>query len=76
VVRELAGAVDDPCKQLEAKLTSSCQKSPWQKAAELLDLPGLGDCLPSALMNEMSSLLPYDVMPNWLCSSTTCLLTC
>jgi hypothetical protein len=70
-VKELArrvrtGAVDDPYEQLEAKLTASYQKSPWQKTFELLDMPDLGDRRPSALMDAMLALLPEDVPPNRL----------
>jgi hypothetical protein len=50
-VRELAchvrnSAVDDPHKQLEAKLNSSYQTSPGRKAFELLDLLDLSDRWP------------------------------
>jgi hypothetical protein len=70
-VKELArrvrtGAVDDPYEQLEAKLTASYQKSPWQKMFELLDMPDLGDRRPSALLDTMLALLPEDVPPNRL----------
>jgi hypothetical protein len=70
-VKELArrvrtGLVDDPYEQLEAKLTASFQKSPWQKTFELLDMPDLGDRRPSALMDAMLALLPEDVPPNRL----------
>ena len=70
-VRELArrvrtGAVDDPYEQLEAKLTASYQKSPWQRTFELLDMPDLGDRRPSVLMDAMLALLPDDVEPNRL----------
>jgi hypothetical protein len=70
-VKELArrvrtGAVEDPYEQLEAKLTASYQKSPWQKTFELLDMPDLGDRRPSALMDAMLALLPEDVPPNRL----------
>jgi hypothetical protein len=70
-VKELArrvrtGVVDDPYEQLEAKLTASFQKSPWQKTFELLDMPDLGDRRPSALMDAMLALLPEDVPPNRL----------
>jgi hypothetical protein len=70
-VRELArrvraGEVDDPYEQLEDKLTASFQKSPWQRTFVLLDMPDLGDCRPSVLMDAMLALLPEDVQPNRL----------
>jgi hypothetical protein len=70
-VRELArrvrtGVVDDPYGELEAKLTASFQKSPWQRTFELLDMPDLGDRRPSVLMDAMLALLPDDVEPNRL----------
>jgi hypothetical protein len=70
-VRELSrriqtGAVEDPYEQLDEKLTTSYQKSPWQRTFELLDLPDLGDRRPSVLIDQMLALLPDDVQPNRL----------
>jgi hypothetical protein len=61
-----AGVVDDPYEQLEEKLTSSFQKSPWERTFELLDMPDLGDCRPLVLMDAMLALQPDDVEPNRL----------
>jgi hypothetical protein len=57
-VKELArrvrtGEVDDPYERLEAKLTASYQRLPWQLAFDLLDMPDLGDQQPSVLMDTM-----------------------
>jgi hypothetical protein len=57
-VKELAcrvctGEVDDPYEQLEKKLTTSYQRSPWQLTFDLLDMPDLGDRRPSVLMETM-----------------------
>jgi hypothetical protein len=70
-VRELArrvrtGVIDDPYEQLEEKLTTSYQKSLWQRMFELLDMPDLGDRWPSVLMDAMLALLPEDEEPNRL----------
>jgi hypothetical protein len=70
-VKELArrvrtGEVDDPYEQLEAKLTASYQRSPWQLAFDLLDMPDLGDRRPSVLMDTMLASLPDDCQPNRL----------
>jgi hypothetical protein len=67
-IRDLAlrvrtGVVDDPYGELEAKLTSSFQKGPWQRAFALLDLPDLGDRRPSVLMDQMLALLPSGEVP-------------
>jgi hypothetical protein len=55
--RVRTGVVDDPYGELEAKLTASFQKSPWQRTFELLDMPDLGDRRPSVLMDAMLALL-------------------
>jgi hypothetical protein len=64
-IKELArrirsSAVDDPYKQLEAKLIASHQKSPWQKTFELLDMLDLGNRRLLALMDTMLALLCID----------------
>jgi hypothetical protein len=70
-MRELAQRVrtsdiKDPYEQLKDKLTTSYQKSPWQRTFELLDMPDLGDRRPSVLMDAMLALLPDDIKPNRL----------
>jgi hypothetical protein len=67
-VKELArrvrtGKVDDSYEQLEAKLTACYQRSPWQLAFDLLNMPDLGDRRPSVLMDTM---LADDCTPNRL----------
>jgi hypothetical protein len=68
-VKELArrvrtGEVDDPYERLEAKLTASYQRSPWQLAFDLLDMPDLCDRRSSVLMDTMLASLPDDCQPN------------
>jgi hypothetical protein len=70
-VKELArrvrtGEVDNLYERLEAKLTASYQRSPWQLAFDLLDMPDLGDRRPSVLMDAMLASLPDDCQPNRL----------
>jgi hypothetical protein len=64
--RVCTGEIDDPYEQLEAKLTASYQRSPWQLAFDLLDMPDLGDRRPSVLMDTMLASLPDDCQPNRL----------
>jgi hypothetical protein len=64
--RVRAGEVDDPYEWLEAKLTASYQRSPWQLTFDLLDMPDLGDRRPSVLMDTMLVSFPDDCQPNRL----------
>jgi hypothetical protein len=64
--RVRAGEIDDPYEQLETKLTASYQRSLWQLAFDLLDMPDLGDRQPSVLMDTMLASLPDDCQPNRL----------
>jgi hypothetical protein len=64
--RVRTGEVTDPYEQLEAKLTASYQRSPWQLAFDLLDMPDLGDQRPSVLMDSMLASLPEDCRPDRL----------
>jgi hypothetical protein len=66
VRRVRAGEIDDPYEQLETKLTASYQRSPWQLAFNLLDMPDLGDRRRSVLMDTMLASLPDDCQPNRL----------
>jgi hypothetical protein len=70
-VKELARRVctcevDDLYEQLEKKLTTSYQRSPWQLTFDLLDMLDLGDWRLSVLMDAMLASLPDDCRPDRL----------
>jgi hypothetical protein len=61
-VRDLVNSMQpntaDAYEQLNARLTASYGKTPWQQVNALLDMPSLGDRRPSHMMNEMLALIP------------------
>lgn len=69
-VADVVNAIDDdtvdPYEQLKARLISDYGLSKWQRAARIIDHPGLGDSRPSALMSQLLSLLPPDEKPGTL----------
>ena len=55
-----------PYADLKAKLVSSYTLSWWQMVSKLIHHPGLGDRLPTALMDTMLALLQEDETPGSL----------
>lgn len=68
VVEEVAedAAAEDCYQRLRERLTGSYGDTEWQQLEKLVTLPGLGDMRPSALMNQMLSLLPVGEKPGKL----------
>jgi hypothetical protein len=48
----------DAYERLKEHLCKNYSKSKWQQRYSLLDHPGLGDCRPSQLLQDMHALLP------------------
>jgi hypothetical protein len=48
----------DAYERLKEHLCKNYSKSKWQQGYALLDHPGLGDCRPSQLLQDMRALLP------------------
>jgi hypothetical protein len=66
VVRAVTDETEDLYGLLKSRLVSSYAQTKWQLANKLLDVPDLGDQLPSALMDKMMSLLLAEEKPGIL----------
>jgi hypothetical protein len=63
ILDDINPSAADSYDRLKAALTKRYTKSRWERAFELIKLPGLGDMKPSELMRQMLTLLPEDDTP-------------
>ena len=69
-VADIVNSVDDTTpdayEQLRDRLIGDLGMSQWQQFARIVDHPGLGDARPSALMAQLTALLPVGEKPGGL----------
>lgn len=58
IINEVEDDTPDAYERLRDRLIGDYGMSQWQRAARIVDFPGLGDGRPSAMMSAMLALLP------------------